>query len=205
MSGLHSTRLQTSKVHKRFVAEIKDAVRKTGWKNPGSIEISPAMVGAQPLAFPVPSTFEVALGYRGDLRFVQFGYSARHRQFGYSDGGDEIPSDDSLWLWFLRHPVVSTYLPESRYPTLYGVFPDNAEMSPAHCVLLDRQIRKAYVSQRHLTMIFFALMEPEDGDKHTIWVDDLLMSPGTESYKVPPPVEFTDHFRRFFDALSSSG
>ena len=44
----------------------------------------------------------------------------------------------------------------------------------------------AYISQRDQTMILFALMEPEEADHHTVFVDGLLMSPGTEDYKVPP-------------------
>ena len=219
MSGIHSTRLNASKAHRRFVTGMKIAVRKMGWEIPNSLGISPTMVGAQPLSFPVPPTFEGALGYRGDLRFVQFGYSVGHRQFGYCDGGDDIPSDDDLWLWFLRHPVVSPHLPDSRYPTLYGVFPTNAERPPleqimggnrevfeaSHCLLLDRRSRKAYISRRDQAMILFVLMEPEDGDRHTVFVDGLLMSPGTENYKVPPPVEFVDQFRRFFDAQLETG
>jgi hypothetical protein len=49
-------------------------------------------------------------------------------------------------------------------------------------------------------MILFALMEPEERDEHTIFVDGLLMSPGNESYKLPPPVEFVDELRRFLDS-----
>jgi hypothetical protein len=191
---------------------MKIAVRKMGWEIPSSLEVSPTMVGAQPLSFRVPPTLERALGYRGDLRFVQFGYSAGSRQFGYCDGGDDVPSDDNLWIWFLRHPVVFPHLPENRYPTLYGVFPTNAGrptleimgkaevFKASHCLLLDRQRRKAYLSQRGQTTLLFALMEPEDGDQHTVFVDGLLMSPGTENYKVPPTVEFVDQFRRFLDA-----
>ena len=178
-----------------------------GWEIPNSLEISPTIVGAQALSFRVPPTLERALGYRGDLRFVQFGYSAGSRQFGYCDGGDDVPSDDNLWIWFLRHPVVSPHLPESRYPTLYGVFPTNSGrqtfeqiFEASHCLLLDRQSRKAYISQRDQTTILFALMEPEDGDQHTVFVDGLLMSPGTENYTVPPPVQFADQLRRFLDA-----
>src|SRR5215469_6716402 len=36
---------------------------------------------------------ETAARYRGNLRFVEFSYSPRTRQFGYSDGGDDVPSD----------------------------------------------------------------------------------------------------------------
>jgi hypothetical protein len=48
-------------------------------------------------------------------------------------------------------------------------------------------------------MILFALMEPEEGDERTVFVDGLLMSPGSESYKLPPSVEFVDELRRFLD------
>lgn len=35
--------------------------------------------------------------------------------------------------------------------------------------------------------------------QHTVFVDGLLMSPGTENYKTPPPAEFADQLRRFLD------
>ena len=180
-----------------------------GWEIPDPISVSPSIVGAQPLQFPVPPTFERAFGYRGDLRFLEFGYSVRSRQFGYSDGADDIPSDESLWLWFLHHPVISTHLPEKRYPTLYGTFSvapgvqrlsrscEEVEVSEApHCLLLDRRDRVAYISQRDQTVILFALMEPEGADHHSVFVDGLLMSSGTEDYKVPPPIELGHSFVR---------
>jgi len=50
-------------------------------------------------------------------------------------------------------------------------------------------------------MILFALMEPEEGDEHTVFVDrGLLMSPGSQSYKLPTSVEFVDELRRFLDS-----
>jgi|SRR5208282_6539248 len=63
-----------------------------------------------------------------------------------------------------------------------------------------RRDRRAYISHKDQTMILFALMEPEERDEHTIFVDGLLMSPGSESYKLPPPVEFEDELRRFRDS-----
>jgi hypothetical protein len=65
-----------------------------------------------------------ALGCRGALRFVEFGYSRTIRQFVYNDGGDSISSDEDLWIRPLRHPLVAPHLPESQYPTLFGVFPE---------------------------------------------------------------------------------
>jgi hypothetical protein len=213
MTGIHSTRLAASKAHRRFMAETRNAVQKMAGKIPDPKSVSASIVGAQPLQFPVPPTFERAFGYRGDLRFLQFGYSVRSRQFGYSDGADDIPSDESLWFWFLRHPVISTHVPESRYPTLYGSCSIEAQrptleqimrrggaFQTPHCLLLDRQDRIAYISKRDQTMILFALMEPEDADHHTVFVDGLLMSPGTEDYRVPPPIELTQQLRSFLDA-----
>ncbi len=211
MSGIHSSRLAASKAHRQFVDSTRRSIRRLGWELPNSAEISPTIVGAQPLPFAVPPGLERALGYRGKLRFVQFGFVPNSRQFAYCDGGDDVPSDKSLWIWFLKHPLISPHLPESRYPTLYGVFPHNGERPTlekifgegedyqAHCLLLDRQVRKAYVSERDQSMILFAAVEPESGDHHTVFVDGLLMSPGTEDYKTPPPAELVDQFRGFLD------
>jgi hypothetical protein len=49
-------------------------------------------------------------------------------------------------------------------------------------------------------MILFALMEPDDGDAHSVFVDGMLMSPGSEDYKVAPPPRALDEFRRFMDS-----
>ena len=210
--GIHRTRLAASKVHRRLVREARRTVQELGWQVPED-DISPMLVGAIPLPFPVPDSFEAAFGYRGNLRFVQFGYTAGSPQFGYSDGGDDLPSDGNLWSWFLRHPAVAPPLPESQYPTLYGKFPSGsdrpaleqimrrgAEMPTCHCLLLDRRDRRAYLSERDQAMILFALMEPDDGDAHNVFVDGMLMSPGSEDYKLAPPMEVLDEFRRFMDS-----
>jgi hypothetical protein len=54
-------------------------------------------------------------------------------------------------------------------------------------------------------MILFALMEPEGNDHHTVFVDGLLMSPGTEDYKAELPAEFVHELRSFFDAQLELG
>jgi hypothetical protein len=212
VGGIHRNRLAASKVHRHLVSEARRAVQKLGWQVPGD-DIAPTVVGAIPLPLPVPDSFEAAFGYTGNLRFVQFGYTAGSPQFGCSDGGDDLPSDGSLWSWFLRHPAVARYLPESRYPTLYGKFPTRSERPPleqimrrravlptCHCLLLDRRDRRAYVSERDQAMILFALMEPDDGDAHNVFVDGMLMSQGSEGYKVAPPPGLLDEFRRFMDS-----
>lgn len=84
MTGIHSTRLAASKAHRGFVAGIRKAVRKMGWEIPNLLSLSPSIVGAQMLRFPVPPTFERAFGYRADLRFLEFGYSVGSGQFGYT-------------------------------------------------------------------------------------------------------------------------
>ena len=212
MGGIHRTRLAASKAHQHFVEEAKRAVQTMGWQVSRG-RVSPTLVGAQPLSFPVSPIFEAAFGYRGDLRFLRFGYMAASSQFGYSDGGDDLPSDERLWSWFLNHPVTSSYLPENRYPTLYGKFPSGtgrptleeimrkgADLPTCHCLLLDRRDRRAYISQRDQTMMLFALMEPEKGDDHNIFVDGLLMSSGSANYKLPPDPELLIEFRQFLDS-----
>jgi hypothetical protein len=212
VSGIHRTRLAASKVHRHLVSEAKRAVQNLGWLVPEN-DISPKLVGAIPLPFPVPDSFEAAFGYKGDLRFIQFGYTASSPQFGYSDGGDDLPSNGNLWSWFLHHPAVAPHLPESRYPTLYGKFPSGSErptleqimkggseLPTCHCLLLDRRDRRAYVCERDQAMVLFALMEPDEGDAHNVFVDGMLMSPGSEDYKVAPPPGVLDEFRRFMDS-----
>ena len=217
-AGIHSSRLAASKAHRRFVTETRKAVQKLGWEIPDSALLSPSIVGAQLLRFPVAPNLERAFGYRGNLRFLELGYCVRSRLFGYGDGGDHIASDENLWLWFLHHPVISTHLPEGRYPTLYGIFPPKGQgsapeeiirrdtgLAAVHCLLLDRHDRKTYICERDQTMILFALMEPEGADHHTVFVDGLLMSPGTEDYKAAPPAEFVHELRSFLDAQPELG
>jgi hypothetical protein len=182
-----------------------------GWEVSRDL-LSPTLVGAQPLILPISPIFEAAFGYQGDLRFLQFGYAVASPQFGYSDGGDDLPSDQRLWSWFLNHPVISSHLPENRYPTLYGKFPPGtgrpaleeimgrgADLPTCHCLLLDRRDRRAYLSQRDQTMMLFALAEPSEGDDHNVFVDGRLMSPGSENYKLPSAPELLTEFRRFLD------
>ena len=212
MGRIHRTRLAASKAHQNFVKEAKRAFHTMGWEVSRDL-LSPTLVGAQPLSFRVSPIFEAAFGYQGDLRFLQFGYTAASPQFGYSDGGDDLPSDRRLWSWFLNHPVISSCLPESRYPTLYGKFPSGtgrpaleeimgkgADLPTCHCLLLDRRDRRAYISQRTQTMMLFAMAEPAEGDDHNVFVDGLLMSPGSENYKFPSAPELLTEFRRFLDS-----
>jgi hypothetical protein len=58
-------------------------------------------------------------------------------------------------------------------------------------------------SQKHVpdqAMILFAVMEPEEGDAHNVFVDGMLMSAGSEDYNLPPAPELVDQFRRFLDS-----
>jgi hypothetical protein len=102
--------------HRIFVAGVKEAVRRARGSVPDPSTVSPSILGAQPLEFAMPPMMERAFGCRGDLRYVEFSYSVRTREFGYSDGGDHMPSDANLWAWFLHHPLVSPQVDEARYP-----------------------------------------------------------------------------------------
>ena len=212
MGGIHRSWLAASKAHRHFVKEVRRAVQKVGSQIPTG-GLSPALVGAKPLALPVSPFFEVAFGYRGNLRFLEFGYNTASHQFGFSDGGDDLPSDASLWSWFLHHPVVSPLLPETQYPDLHGKFPPGTErpalgdilrrgaiFPTCHCLLLDRRDRRAYISQRDQAMMLFALVEPGEGDDHNMFVDGLLMSPRSENYKLTRAPELLIGFRQFLDS-----
>jgi hypothetical protein len=143
-----------------------------------------------------------------------FGYTPASLLFGYSDGGDDLPSDETLWSWFLRHPVVSPHLPETQYPTLYGSFPTGtgpaaieeitrrgAGIPTCHCLVLDRRDRQAYASERNQAMMLFGLMARDESEDHNVFVDGLLISPGCENYELPPAPELLMEFRRFLDSV----
>jgi len=220
--GVHRERLGACRAHGLFGAGTKTPVQKWALQKFGReipvAAISPSAIsGVKLLSIPVPPMLEEALGYHGTLRFVEFGYSARTHQFGYCDGGDDIPSRPDLWLQFLRHPAIASHLPERRYPTLYGVFRHNQRRAVAqlsgigsekegryathpHRLLLDREKRQAYLCRTDHTMLFFALKEPEDEDRLRIYVDGLLMDPACENYKVPPRKELAAELLRWLDS-----
>lgn len=217
--GVHRERLGALKAHKHFRAGIKMAVQKWalekfGREIPLAVILPSAIDGVQLLSIPVPPMLEDALGYRGDSRYVEFGYSPSTHQFGYCDGGDHIPSNPDLWIQFLCHPAVAPHLPKSRYPTLYGAFPRNHHRAiekfyakgsrgqlptPPHRLLLDREKRQAYLCRTNHTTLFFALKEPENKDYQRVYVDGLLMDTACENYKVPPPKELAAELLAWLD------
>lgn len=213
--GVHRERLAASRAHRSFVEGARAALQRLGCSVPIPSDISPVMVGAKLLPFAAPPMTEEAFGYRGALRFVEFGFSPRTRRFSHCDGGDDIPSDADTWLQFLHHPLVAPQLPESRYPTLYGVFRGKAQPSlqelmkrrdqrteciePVHCLVLDRETRGLYLSRRDQIILFFSLNEPEEKHNHRIFIDGLRLSPGDENYKDPPSHEVVEEHQIFLD------
>lgn len=217
--GIHRQRLRASNAQRFFSERAKTALQKWAVEKYGreipTASISPSTIkGVKPLSIPVPPMLEEALGYRGDLRFVEFGYSPRTRRFGYCDGGDHIPTDHHLWTRFLRHSLIAPHLPKGRYPTLYGAFPRNYQRAieepfangakgrfatPPHRLLLDRKERHIYLCRTDHTLLFFALKEPENEDRRRIFVDGLLMSPGCENYKIPPRKELAAELLGWLD------
>jgi hypothetical protein len=203
--GIHRQRLASSKAHKRFVDGAKTALQRMGLGVSGGSEISPTMIGAQPVPLAAPPQMEEAFGYRGTLRFVAFGYSPRTHRFAHCDGGDDIPAKEDVWLRFLRHPLVASHSLESRFPTLYGVFNGKPQPSlqevmeggnqhregvvPVHHLYLDRETRQLYICQRDQMIVFFSLVEPDEKGAPRVFIDGLRMSPGNENYRLPPPPE----------------
>lgn len=221
---IHRQRLRTSNAQRFFNAQVKAGLQKWAVKKYGReipiATISPSTIkGVKPLSIPVPPMLEETLGYRGDLRFVEFGYSSKTRRFGYCDGGDHIPTAHHQWIRFLRHPLIARHLPKTQYPTLYGVFPRNHHRAieeffangsrgpfptPPHRLLLDRKERRVYLCRTEHTTIFFALKEPENEGRCRIFVDGLLMSPGCENYKAPVRKEVAAELLGWLDKLLKS-
>src|SRR5437588_567552 len=88
-------------------------------------------------------------------------------------------------------------------PVPPGVSPKLLDAEPLSFLVppgLDRQDLKAHVARRDQTLIFFALAHPDGDDPHTVFVDDLLMSPGTEDYKQARSTDCVERVRRFLDA-----
>jgi hypothetical protein len=153
----------------------------------------PTFVGAEPLDFKVPLIMEQAFGYRGNLRFVEFSYSPRTHQFGYSDGGAHVPSDAQLWTDFVNHPLVWAEIGEDDCPRLYGKFERRGgrfcrelggRNQEWHCLLIDRQERQPYLCSMEQVVLFFPLTEPENGDDHTIFRNGMLLSPSRSEFRV---------------------
>ena len=213
--GVHRERLAASRAHRSFVEGASAALQRLCRTVPIPSDLSPVMVGAKPLPFAAPPMMENAFGYRGALRFVAFGYSPRTRRFGHCDGGDDIPSDTETWLQFLHHPLVAPQLPESRYPTLYGMFSREAQPSlheviegqnqraeafvAVNYLLLDRDTRQLYIWQRDQMIVFFSLSEPDEKDIPRVFVDGLRMSPGNENYKSAAPMELATQLHSHLD------
>lgn len=211
--GVHRERLAASRAHKSFVEGARAALQRLGCTVPIPSDISPLMVGAQPLSFAAPPTMEEAFGYRGSLRFVAFGYSPRTRKFVHCDGGDDIPGYSDTWLGFLSHPFIAPRVSENCYPTLYGVFSRKAQPSlhelmeggdqraecfePVHCLILDREKRQLYICRRDQMLLFFSLTEPDEGNR--IFIDGVRMSPGNENYEDVPAPEAVAQLRTFLD------
>ena len=185
-------RLPAVRAHRRFVAAIKETVRRTHGSVPDPATVLPTIVGAEPLDFKVPPVMEQAFEYRGKLRFVEFSYSPRTHGFGYSDGGDHVPSDAQLWTDFVKHPLVWAEIGEDDCPTLYGKFQRSGgrfcrELERLnqewHCLLVDRQQRQPYLCTTKQVVFFFPLTEPENGDDHTIFQNGMLLSPSRTEFR----------------------
>ena len=110
--GVHRERLAASKGHRRFVEGARAALQRKTRSAAGPSEISPTMIGVQPLSLAAPPMMAKAFGYGGNLRFVALGYSPRTHRFAHCDGRDDIPSDSDTWLQFLHHPFVAPQIPE---------------------------------------------------------------------------------------------
>src|SRR5260370_19868530 len=82
-------------------------------------------------------------------------------------------------------------------PSLEPIMRTGGGLPTCHSLRLVRRDRRESVFERDQTMILFAVMEPEEGDAHNVFVDGILMGPGSEDNNLPPAPELVDQFRRF--------
>jgi len=200
-------------VHRMFVDEVKAAARRVASQTLDPASVVPTIIGAKALDLRIPPMMEQAFGYRGKLRFLEFSFSPATGEFGFSDGGDHVPSNEAQWRMFIRHPMVSSHLAESLYPSLHGSLEPLSSLEDQdgledqsdnwHALLLDRWKRQAYACTRKQLTLFFPLTEPDDCDAHTLFLDGMLLSPGCADYKTPAPPELGEQLRAWLDAETS--
>src|SRR5579872_871276 len=94
------------------------------------------------------------------------------------------------------------------FPTLYGEFERGqrwqcrksaVEKTPHHCLLFDRQERQPYLCRWDQAVLFFPRIEPENGEDHTVSADGLLLSPGSEDYRIQCPAELRQQFENWLE------
>jgi hypothetical protein len=164
------------------------------------VPISPTSVGAELLRFAVPPTIERAFGYRRTCASCSSGIWLLVVNLASATAGTTCPRTQIFGLGFFTiqwsprsclkpsiPPCTGSSRRELKDRPLGDILKRGAIFPTCHCLLLlDRRDRRAYISQRDQTMILFALVEPKQEDDHNVLVDALLMSPGTENYKLPP-------------------
>src|SRR5579864_1101055 len=164
-------------IHRDMVMSVKKFAKQRFGQVPNPALICAESFGRKSLRFFMPPMMEEVFGYGGNLRFVEFSYCPCNCQIAYSDGGDEIATDGTLWLEFVNHPVVANELGEDRYPTLYGKGLESSKAEHRnrkfdslladpvghwHCLMFDREQRRVYVFKRMELIMFFPLCEPQE-------------------------------------------
>ena len=69
-----------------------------------------------------------------------------------------------------RYTACSALWASTERPAFGDIVRRGATFPTCHCLLLDRRDRLAYISQRDQTMTLLALVEPEEGDDHNVFV-----------------------------------
>ena len=96
----------------------------------------------------LPGSFEEALGYQGNLRWVAFYWEPCGDEAVFDDG---FCSGDGNWwgfLQFVRHPSVAPWL--SPYDL------GSSDSEAKHWLLCDLESREAYVGERELVRSFLS-------------------------------------------------
>jgi len=94
----------------------------------------------QPIPVKLPESFEAALGYQGELRWVAFYWEPCGDEAMYDDG---FCSGDGNWFGFLKfveHPRVSPWLSDYEL--------GSSDFEAKHWLLCDLESREVYVGEK---------------------------------------------------------
>jgi hypothetical protein len=91
-----------------------------------------------PLKVPVPPMLGIAIGYKGEARFVSFQWTPYGDEADYSNGQISAIGEWQAFLAYIRHPAVS--------PHLRGYDFGSSDSEAKHALILDREKLELFVA-----------------------------------------------------------
>jgi hypothetical protein len=91
--------------------------------------MSNAVNGLTPLQVPVPPMLAIAIGYKGDARYVAFNWTPYGDEAEYFDGRRSATGNWQAFLAYIQHPAVSPLLEDYDF--------GSSESEAKYCLILD--------------------------------------------------------------------